>query len=292
MTPGRIGFAAVLSAAGLLVGLAPARDAKPVAVAPAPGSRTFEVEKHPNIAYRTDAAADPERHKLDVYVPKGQKDFPVLFFVHGGSWRSGNKSMYTAIGETFAKLGIGVVVTNYRLSPAVKHPAHAEDVAKAFAWAHANIARYGGNAGHIVAMGHSAGGHLVSLLATDPTYLKAEKLSPSDIHGVIGISGVYQIVPDVAVFKAAFGADAELCKKASPLTHVSGRHPPFLLAYADRDFPYLGQMAANLNAALEKCHCPTRLMKLADRTHISIITGVINADDPLHQAVRDFVLKK
>src|ERR1700676_5104642 len=86
-----------------------ARDEKPVAPA------TFEVEKHKNIAYRTDKDADPERHKLDVYCPKGQKDFPVVLFVHGGSWKSGNKSWYAGIGEAFAGAGIGFVICNYRL---------------------------------------------------------------------------------------------------------------------------------------------------------------------------------
>ncbi|MDB5312580.1 MAG: nlhH 1 [Gemmataceae bacterium] len=289
MTPGRISLAVVLAAGALMVGLAPAQEKKP---APAANPSGFEVEKHADIAYRTDAAADPERHKLDVYVPKGAKDYPVLFFVHGGSWKSGNKNLYVAIGQAFAKVGIGTVITNYRLSPQVKHPAHAEDVARAFAWTHANIDKYGGKADRIVVFGHSAGGHLVSLLATDPNYLKAEKLSPTDIHGVIAVSGVYQIYHDVAFFNPMFGTDADVCKKASPLAHVGGKHPPFLIAYADRDFDHLDRMAFDLNAALEKCKCPTTLLKLKDRTHITIITGVIDAADPLNKAVREFVMGK
>ena len=97
-----------------------------------PAEDTFE--QHANIAYRTDKDADPERHLLDVYVPKGKKDFPVVLFVHGGSWKSGNKNLYAPLGQSLAADGIGCVICNYRLSPAVQHPAHVEDVAKAFAW--------------------------------------------------------------------------------------------------------------------------------------------------------------
>jgi acetyl esterase/lipase len=185
----------------------------------------FEVEKHRNIPYRTDKEADPDRHKLDVYVPKGQKDFPVVLFVHGGGWDSGSKALYFAYGEVFAKVGIGFVVCNYRLSPNVQHPAHVQDVAKAFAWTHDNIGKYGGNAEKVFVCGHSAGGHLVSLLATDPQYLKAEKHTTSDIKGVVSISGVYKIYATEKVFHEPFGKDEKICKNASPLTHVVGKTP-------------------------------------------------------------------
>src|SRR5262249_32973871 len=86
----RLALVAVVAACLGLAGRGPAAagDDKPTAPA------TFEVEKHKDVAYRTDADADKERHKLDVYVPKGQKDFPVVMFVHGGSWKSGNKNLY------------------------------------------------------------------------------------------------------------------------------------------------------------------------------------------------------
>jgi acetyl esterase/lipase len=283
MVMGRVLLAVLFAALAGLVSRAPARDDKP-AEKPA----LFEVEKHKDIAYRTDAEADKVRHKLDVYTPKGQKDFPVMLFVHGGSWKSGNKDRYVAVGESFAKAGIGVVVCNYRLSPEVKHPAHVEDVAKAFAWTRENAGKYGGSTEKLFVCGHSAGGHLVALLATDPTYLKAEKRSPDDIRGVIAISGVYKILPN-AVFKGAFGDDAEVCKKASPLTHVSGKHPPFLIAHADTDYPTLAGMAGLMHEALKKCDCPTELLECKDRNHITIVTSFVNPDDALNKAAREFI---
>ena len=180
---------------------------------------------------------------------------------------------------------------NYRLSPEVKHPAHVEDVAKAFAWTCENVAKYGGSAEKLFVCGHSAGGHLVALLATDPTYLKAENRSPDDIRGVIAISGVYKILPN-AVFKNAFGEDAEVCKKASPLTHVSGKHPPFLLAHADNDYPTLAGMAEQMRKSLQKACCATELLECKDRNHITIITSFVNADDALNKATREFITAK
>lgn len=249
-------------------------------------------ERHADIAYRIDKDADKERHRLDVYAPKGKKDFPVVLFVHGGSWKSGNKNLYAALGQALAADGIGCVICNYRLSPAVQHPAHVEDVAKAFAWTADNIGKYGGNKQQLFLCGHSAGGHLVSLLATDPRYLKAEKHSPAEVRGVASFSGVYEIVTDVPTLEAPFGKDEKVCKLASPLTHVTGKCPPFLIAYADNDFNRLDETALNMHAALKKADSPVELVKCKNRNHYTIIIEFAKSnDDPLNKAFREFVQK-
>jgi acetyl esterase/lipase len=182
-----------------------------------------------------------------------------------------------------------VVICNYRLSPKVQHPAHAEDVAKAFAWTCENITQYGGDAKKLFVCGHSAGGHLVSLLATDPALLKAEKRSVEDIKGVVSISGVYKIVHTEKVFHPAFGKDEELCRKASPVEHVTGKHPPFLIAYADQDYQHLDEMAKLMHGALKKADSPSELMVCKDRNHISIVVNLVDPEDSLHRKVRDFI---
>lgn len=291
MSLGRSVRTVLIAATALFVGFSRAPEKKRAGASEAKPME-YEVEKHADLAYRTDAEADATRHKLDLFVPVGRKDFPMLVYVHGGGWKSGNKNLYVALGRAFARHGIGVAVINYRLSPKVKHPAHAEDVAKAFAWVHANIAKYGGDAGRITLMGHSAGGHLAALLATDASYLKAVKLEPSHIRGVISVSGVYQVDPNAELSIPAFGTDAEVCKKASPIAYVSGKHPPFLIAYAEKDYETFDRMAIDFHAALEKAKTPATLLKVTNRNHISVIVSILNDEDSLNQAVRKFVLGK
>jgi acetyl esterase/lipase len=149
-----------------------------------------------NVAYYEGKDADPVRHRLDLYLPEDKQDFPVLVLVHGGAWMLGDKSFFgwgPDLGRYFASRGIGVVMPSYRLSPGVKHPEHVKDVARAVAWTHQNIGCYGGDPDQLFLCGHSAGGHLVSLLATDPSYLRAVGLSGSDLKGVISVSGVYRV---------------------------------------------------------------------------------------------------
>jgi acetyl esterase/lipase len=181
-----------LTALGLLLASRPARAE---VVQP---SKAFAVQEVRNVPYWQARAADPVRHRLDLYLPQGKREFPVVVFVHGGAWMLGDKNFFgwgPDIGTYFASQGIGVVMPSYRLSPAVKHPEHVKDVARAVAWTFGNIRKYGGRADQLFLCGHSAGGHLVALLATDPTYLKAEGLKPSVIKGVIAVSGVYRIGP-------------------------------------------------------------------------------------------------
>ena len=162
-----------LSAVAALAALSPhgaAADEKP--------AKTYEVETFKDISYYDGADRDKVKHNLDLYLPKGLKDYPVLFFVHGGAWSMGDKSdfgAYAAFGAAYAKLGIGVVVTNYRLSPKVRHPEHVKDVARAFAWTANHIAKYGGDKDRLFVCGHSAGAHLVALLATDADLLEGPR---------------------------------------------------------------------------------------------------------------------
>src|SRR5580692_11542886 len=165
-------------AAGFLVcGWPAATRAGEAAAAP----KTFKVEVKENITYFEGLAENRAAHQLDVYFPKGEKDYPVLFFVHGGGWMFGDKKgdlgIFQILGRSFAQHGIGVVAPNYRLSPRVQHPEHVRDVARAFAWTVKHVKEYGGRPDALFLSGHSAGGHLVALLATDPSYLKAEGLN-------------------------------------------------------------------------------------------------------------------
>jgi acetyl esterase/lipase len=167
--------------------------------APAVKAGPFKVERIRDVSYCESPDADAHRHHLDLFLPGGRKDYPVVVLIHGGAWMLGdNRScgLYSAVGAFLASQGIGAVLPNYRLSPGVKHPEHIKDVARAFAWTKRHIGEYGGAPDKLFVAGHSAGGHLAALLATDDRFLKAEGLTTADIKGVIAVSGVYRIRPD------------------------------------------------------------------------------------------------
>jgi acetyl esterase/lipase len=256
-----------------------------------------EVQAVRDIVYRDlypGEDASKGKNKLDLFLPRNRKDFPVVFFVHGGGWRAGDKDyvlgVYSNLGMFLARQGIGTVVTNYRLSPGVQHPEHIKDVARAFAWTCKNIAAYGGRTDQIFACGHSAGGHLVSLLATDESYLKAVGLGRNAICGVIPISGVYDVSsPAIGLFETAFGKDLEVRKNASPLSHVCDNAPPFLILYADRDFLTCDRTSEAFCQALRAKRCEAQTVEVKDRNHLSILVGLTKPSDPAAKAILDFI---
>ncbi len=241
------------------------------------GAMAPNVEVHKDISYTEGEPADAAKHKLDLYLPSDRKNFPVLVFMHGGSWRSGDRSSYPLLGNRFAKLGIGVVIPSYRLMPDNPHPAQIEDTAAAFAWVYRNIAQYGGDSNRIYISGHSAGGHLVALLALDPKYLYKYEIPLTSIKGVAAISGVY----DVSKMDAFAGA----ADNPSPLAHVRSKAPPFLISYCQWDYLALPLQARELADALKKSFDPVELLYVPGESHISEIIHIIRDDDMIAQAI-------
>lgn len=191
-----------------------------------------------DIPYDESAPDDPLR-MLDVYPPPTGAGAPVVVWVHGGAWALGDKRNQLADKiPFFASEGYLFVSVNYRLSPstagtptpeAVRHPTHAEDVARAVAWVRVHAGEFGGDGARIALLGHSAGAHLVSLVATSPTLLAAHGLGPSDVRctGSLDTEGydVTAVLADAtgmqrAIYLNAFGSDPAVWVEASPITHV------------------------------------------------------------------------
>ncbi len=234
------------------------------------------VEVHADIPYSGD-------QMLDLYLPKDKQNFPVMLFVYGGSWRTGDRATYRALGNRFARAGIAVAIPSYRLMPQNPHPAQIEDIAAAFAWVRANIGQYGGDTARIYVSGHSAGGHLAALLALDEKYLQKFNLTASAIRGVITMSGVYD-VDNVAAFEVE--GDKH---DASPLAHVHLGAPPFLVTYCQWDYLGLPKQARDFSAALRRSFVETHLVYIPGQGHITEVLGLIDDHGPLMDAVLSFV---
>jgi acetyl esterase/lipase len=299
-----------------------------------PAGQRREVVRVEDVQYYKGDDADLTRHRLDLFVPRGASNCPVVLLVHGGVWMVGNNrcsGLYTSVGEFLASQGIAAVLPNYRLSPDVKHPDHVKDIARAVAWVHENIEEFGGSPDRIFLAGHSAGGHLVALLATDEHYLQDVGLRTADVKGVITFSGVCDI-PDeklsvtlggdgpnafrldelvpfrgqwtsasaflpgiplhVDVFGSAFGDNPRVRAAASPINHVRPRLPPFLLLCAEKDLPALTGMAKAFHQAMREQGCDCRLVMVPGSNHNSIVFRAVDPADPAAKAMLEFVREK
>jgi acetyl esterase/lipase len=230
------------------------------------------------------------KHKLDLYVPRGAAaaPAPVFLFVHGGAWRTGDRDLYPPVGQRFARDGIVTVVPSYRLAPKNPWPAQAEDAAAAFAWTVRHIAEHGGDTNRIFIGGHSAGGHLTSLLIFNDRYLKPFGLSASLVRGVISLSGVYNLDFGDAM-AAVFGKDREVRRAASPLFGVRAPAPPFFVSYCEWDYPTLALQAQRFHAALLRAGVDAQLFFTPKDNHIYEMISLTRDDDETAQAIVRFI---
>jgi acetyl esterase/lipase len=245
-----------------------------LATTAAEAADTLAVRVVRDVAYLQGANDADHKDRLDLYLPEGRTNVPVIVSYYGGALTAGDKSEHAFVGQRFASAGIATVVVNYRLSPGVTHPAHIKDAAASFAWVKRHIGEYGGNPDRIFLIGHSAGAYLVALLATDERYLAAHKLSLGDIRGVVPVSAFYWVErPGVAPDRdqSVWGTDQKVWVDASPAHHLHSHVPPMLILYADGDEDWRRRQNVEAAQAIKAAgNKDVTLAMITGRTHMSI----------------------
>ena len=212
------------------------------------------------------------RQKLDVYSPKGAGQYPVVVFFYGGSWTAGQKSQYRFVGAALAERGFVAVLPDYRLYPEAKFPEFVADGASAVAWVQKHATQFGGDPERIVLMGHSAGGHMASLLALDSRYLINAGANPESIVGLVGLSGPYALDPNTDTLRATFPAPYTPADWR-PVQFVSDRSPPTLLLHGVKDSVVSVAHAEKLRDALLAHHVRVETQLYSDRGHADTLAS-------------------
>jgi len=272
-----------------------------------PGTATQPVvmETHPDVQYKYLPGVNPKFLSLDIYESKGSSGFPVMIFVHGGAWSLGDKSQVDLKPKFFVQSGFIFVSVNYRLSPAYPFPAQAEDVASAVAWVHANIAKHGGDPAKIFLMGHSAGAHLVALVATDAHFLQAEGSDLNVFKAVIPLDtqayDLTEVIGDspqeTKIYTSVFGTDPSGWMSASPIHYVSAGKgiPPMAVAYSGGlmgEGDYTRQLASEeFTARLQAAGIEFVLVPAPEKTHAQINQEFGQPGDPVTISVMEFILR-
>lgn len=193
-----------------------------------------------NLAY----GPSPDQ-KLDVYLPPSHTPPPkgkaLVFMVHGGGWKRGDKTSTTVVEHKLAHWsarGVVMVSVNYRMRPEVDPLVQAQDVARALAHVQAHAHEWGADPNRVVAIGHSAGAHLVSLLASAPELMQAAGARP--VRGTVALDSAAFDVPAIMnaahfpLYDTAFGTDKALWRAASPLHRLTQAGTPLMAVCSTR----------------------------------------------------------
>lgn len=246
----------------------------------------------------TDPNASFPSQKLDVYAPKKAKNLPVIVFFYGGSWKSGAKKMYHFLGNRLARRDVIMVLADYPLSPEFQIPAMQEAALKAVNWTKEHIQDYGGNPDKIFVSGHSAGGHLASLIA-----VKEQELDASTTHK--NLAGSILIDPagmdmygylqktskgEGAKYLPTFTDDPKIWKKYStayfPLDHLA----PMLILEGERTYPSIRAGRRVFMKHVEEAGIEDVTLKIySKKKHIPMITQFLWTPGKVYKDVLSFI---
>ena len=233
----------------------------------------FGVEVVKDVPYYAGADADAVKHKLDLYLPKGHKDFPVLFFVHGGAWRSGLAKDYAFPAEMFVAAGAHYVVPDFAwvqdaggsLAPI------SDQIRRALAWVARNAASFGGDASRIYVSGHSSGGHQAAVLATTD-WKRDFGLPPEVVKGYVLISGIYELYPVSLSARASYVKfDERTLAELSAMRHLERIGAPVALVYGTLETPEFQRQSREFAQALRKAGMPVQLIVADGYNHFEVM---------------------
>ena len=204
--------------------------------------------KYKNLDFSLDIvynSLDSRELHLDAYYKKGKKPQPAVILIHGGGWKSGNKSQMKIFAQEIASKGYSCFSIEYRLSPEAQYPAAIFDVKNAIKYIKANAKKFNVNPDKVAVLGCSSGGQMAALIGTTNNNLEFE--SPSGINenasvqAIIDLDGILAFKhPESEEGKVAslwlggsFDEKPEIWKQASALNHVSASTPPILFINSD-----------------------------------------------------------
>jgi acetyl esterase/lipase len=276
---------AQVSGGGRVTAIAP--GSATVTATAGPASAAAEVSVSLNAGTLTDVTyctMDEVPLKMDVYIPDATKPrpLPVAVHVHGGGWTSGSKSSGNGFGQLMPLLlerGYLVASLDYRLAPAHKYPAQIQDLKCAIRHLRARASRYGLDPGRIGAWGGSAGGQLVSLLATADASAGFDaaggfRVESSQVQVVATISDITdftrpdELLDDYSrVFRTWPDPASPEMVEASPVTHVSADDAPFLLIAGEDDDLVLPAQSRRLHQRLLDAGVESSLLMVSNADH-------------------------
>jgi acetyl esterase/lipase len=225
----------------------------------------------------------------NIAYPDGPSLKPAIISVHGGRWRAGNRADASSIKVAqWAEFGYFAMSIDYRLVGGSPAPAPQLDLLCAIRWLHAHAEEYRIDPERVYLIGQSAGGQMVSLVATAgeagfPRVGGWEK-ARTDVRAVISVAATYELnslswgnlwTPfDSAQGKPVAGIE-EARRHASPITHVSPSMKPLLVIHSDDDKSVPVQQANDFVEKLKAAGVQHRYVHFTDRGHMGITDEVI-----------------
>jgi len=240
-------------------------------------------------ARRTQAAlfdlayGEASGERLDFF-PTHRSDAPLLVFIHGGWWRSLDKSDFSFIAPAYTRAGFNVALTNYTLAPEASIAEIVLQQLRALAWLYRNAEKYDFDPKRIVVAGHSAGAHLAAMMMAAVWPVFGADLPADLVKGGILLSGVYDLEP---VRHADFvNVDLKLREEdiavLSPCRMPQTHPAPFVTAFGGLESEEFRRQTGLMIDAWKANHVAD--IALPEANHLTICDAFGTIGHPLHAA--------
>jgi arylformamidase len=209
-----------------------------------------------------------------------------MVFIHGGYWQGSDKSQFSYLAQGFIPAGITFAAVNYSLAPEVGMDEIVHQGRKALTWVWQHAEEFGYNSDRIFVSGHSAGGHLASLLASTDWPNFDSGLPPDLIKGICAISGIYDLEPIRRCYlNAVLEMDEETSKRNSPINHLPELEIPMILSVGGLETEAFQRQSEEYAARLQSKRFPLEVVAMPGFHHYSVVDELANPASPLNQAV-------
>ncbi len=232
-------------------------------------------------ALREIAYGDGAGERLDVF-PALRVGSPVLVYIHGGYWRALGKRDQSFVAPPFIDAGAMVVLPGYALCPAVSIEHIVLQLVRALAWVHRHAGEHGGDAQRIVVAGHSAGGHLATMLLACDWRRVAQELPTDLVKAALSISGLYELEPlrHTPFLAPDLQLTAESARRLSPATFPAPGGSLVTVVGGDESEEFHRQ-AALISRAWGRTVIGTE--NVARRNHMNVLHELAEPSSQTHQ---------
>lgn len=239
-----------------------------------------EADCYLDVAYGASAA-----ERLDVFRAQGGASRALLLFIHGGYWRALDKSDHSFVAPAYTRAGVTVAVANYSLCPAVTVEDIVRQMLQATAWLYRNGSNFGAPAGEVYVAGHSAGGHLATMMLAALWPQFAPDLPARTVRAAFSVSGLYDVAPLVRVpsVQTDVRLTPESVRRLSPAYMPPATDAPLYSAVGELEPSGFHDQLALIRKRWSKVNPPGLVCRGKD--HFSVLDHFATAGSDLHRAV-------
>jgi len=261
-----------------------------------------QVERREDVPYVA-GSSDPKR-QLDLYLPRGAAPgFPIVVFVYGGYWSPLDRRFlqpllgtFGNVGVALARQGVGAAVIGYRQYPSIQRGDDSlDDIATAIRFVRDSCPAWG--CGSLFVVGHSAGGHLVSLLALDDRVLSRHGVDTEALAGFVSMDGIFDLARSLPAFTAdqagilrrLFGPDDATLAAHSSISYARKQHPRLLFVDSSGDVQVERDGFQQMKARMTAVGSPAEFVELPGLGHNETVVRIGMDDDPVLPVLLRFI---